>query len=173
MLLIMVGASFHVLQINSLVPSAVKWNAKNLFQLSERAAEDQGRIRDDLKCAVDNVTVLHTCLLTAANIAKTPSIKALINKQILQLEGVMTALWHVAARHLVNVQAVQPKLLCDEYDQSDIDNDLNNVDDIDLNEIAYEQMSVLIFWNDFIISFKSSPLLQVIVCGKQYQSILV
>lgn len=127
-------------QINTSVPPPVKWNAINLMQLSKRAAEDQDRMLVDLQSAVDNFTDLHTCLLTASTNAKTPGLQSLINKQVLQLEGVMTGLWRVAGNHLVDFTAVQPKLLL-ESDQLDkhhsLDHDTN--DDLDLNEIAFEE----------------------------------
>ena len=75
------------------MPAAVKWYAINLFNISsERDAEENVRTRDDLRCAIDNFTNLHTILFTTSMNANMPHIQALVNKHIVQLEGVMAGL---------------------------------------------------------------------------------
>ena len=76
---------------------------------------------------------------TSSAAAATPSRQALINKQILKLETMMTDLWIVAGSHIANFELVQPKcfisLECDIEANSFDCND----DDIDLNDIVYEE----------------------------------
>jgi hypothetical protein len=79
-----------VLQDSSSVPSAVKWNAINLFHLTEGGAEEQIRMKDDLKSAVSNFMELHVCMQASSAAATTPSRLPLINRQLLKLVTMMT-----------------------------------------------------------------------------------
>jgi len=57
----------------------------------------------------------------SAAAATTPSRQALINKQLLMLEAMMTELWFVAENLIVNFELVQPKffhLLAVRYSRS-------------------------------------------------------
>jgi hypothetical protein len=102
-------------------------------------------MEQDLKSAVNNFIDLHAGMQASSASATTPSRQALINKQLLKLEVMMTELWIVAAKYIANFDIVQPKVFNQLVDRSNISllcnntDDLFDGDDIDLNEIVYEE----------------------------------
>lgn len=115
------------------VPLSVQWKAINLIQLRDRSDEEEVRIRDDMKSAVDYFCTTHAALLELAASSSSVSLKARIFKKVMVLEKTMTDLWQVVSKYITNMPDIP---FITPIDLSSVICDIDGDDAIDLNELT-------------------------------------
>jgi len=117
------------------VPVSTQWKAINLLQLRDRAAEEEQRIIDDMKCAVDHFHDAHSNLMTIAESAGNASLQSLTYKYIIRLESTMSDLWQVACKYITDLPKL-PSMIMSAANTLDDISKLCEDDVIDLNDFT-------------------------------------
>lgn len=85
------------------MPAVQRWKAVEHLMLCDRAAEELGRIADDISSTLQHYTVLHNSLSQAVFGLSSTAERALLKRRIVDMEFIMTGIWQVANKHLDNV----------------------------------------------------------------------
>jgi hypothetical protein len=86
--------------MDSSAPSSVKWKAINYIHLRNRASEEQTGLQEDIRNIINHFTDLHAHLVSAADDASSPGLKALAYKRLAHKEIIMADVWKVVSSHV-------------------------------------------------------------------------
>jgi hypothetical protein len=109
--------------MDSSAPSSVKWKAINYMYLRNRASEEQTRLQEDMRNIITYFTDLHAHLVSAADDASSPGLKALAYKRLAHTEIIMADVWKVVSLHVPFLPNM-PSMCNDKEDTLIRDNEL-------------------------------------------------
>jgi hypothetical protein len=113
--------------VGGIVPSAAKWQAVELLNLSIRADEEICRIREDMTTAVDHFTALHGALIEVAS-ESSPAVCAVLLHHALITEAFLCDMRVITQKYICSLSAIPQSSSSIHFNQADQTDFTDDVD---------------------------------------------